>query len=165
MWINDDTTWNLTAQRHQLSSDVMQLSSLGESQGESGASCHTFCFHFNFLVSVPHRHSFSIYYHILHIFIFRFLCLTLYFSTNENTYKSRSLPHLCSAGKSLIYLHRCFRYFPALPASLPSGLCQMMRCHRSFVLNGLSLCRLLYFLPCACISHKKIFYYFIKSFN
>lgn len=31
MWINDDTTWNLTAQRHKLSSDVMQLSSLGES--------------------------------------------------------------------------------------------------------------------------------------
>ncbi len=37
MWINDDTTWNLTAQRHKLSSDVMQLSSLGESQrGEKG---------------------------------------------------------------------------------------------------------------------------------
>lgn len=32
MWINDDTTWNLTAQRHKLSSDVMRLSSLGESQ-------------------------------------------------------------------------------------------------------------------------------------
>lgn len=32
MWINDDTTWNLTAQQHKLSSDVMQLSSLGESQ-------------------------------------------------------------------------------------------------------------------------------------
>ena len=32
MWITDDTTWNLTAQRHKLSSDVMQLSSLGESQ-------------------------------------------------------------------------------------------------------------------------------------
>lgn len=32
MWINDDTTWNLTAQRHKLSSDVMHLSSLGENQ-------------------------------------------------------------------------------------------------------------------------------------
>lgn len=29
MWINDDTTWKLTAQRHKLSSDVMPLSSLG----------------------------------------------------------------------------------------------------------------------------------------
>lgn len=37
MWINDDTTWTLTAQRHRLSSDVMQLSSLGESvYGEKG---------------------------------------------------------------------------------------------------------------------------------
>lgn len=32
MWITDDTTWNLTAQRHKLSSDVMHLSSVGESQ-------------------------------------------------------------------------------------------------------------------------------------
>lgn len=32
MWINDDTTQNLTAQRHKISGDVMQLSSLGESQ-------------------------------------------------------------------------------------------------------------------------------------
>lgn len=31
MWIDDDTTWNRTAQRHKLSSDVMHLSSLGES--------------------------------------------------------------------------------------------------------------------------------------
>lgn len=28
MWINDDTTWNLTERRHRLSSDVMPLSSL-----------------------------------------------------------------------------------------------------------------------------------------
>lgn len=32
MWISDDTTQNLTAQWHQLSNDVMLLSSLGESQ-------------------------------------------------------------------------------------------------------------------------------------
>lgn len=32
MWINDDTTWNLTAQQHKLNSDVMQLSSLHESK-------------------------------------------------------------------------------------------------------------------------------------
>jgi len=30
MWINDDTTWNLTAQQHKLSGDVMHPSSLGE---------------------------------------------------------------------------------------------------------------------------------------
>lgn len=36
MWINDDTTWTLTAQRHKLSSDVMLLSSLGESQNGGG---------------------------------------------------------------------------------------------------------------------------------
>lgn len=39
MWINDDTTWNLTAQRHKLSSDVMQLSSLGESQYREKKRC------------------------------------------------------------------------------------------------------------------------------
>lgn len=36
MWINDDTTWILTAQRHKLSSDVMHLSSLGESHYAEG---------------------------------------------------------------------------------------------------------------------------------
>lgn len=39
MWINDDTTWNLTAQRRRLSSDVMQLSSLGESQCGEKKGC------------------------------------------------------------------------------------------------------------------------------
>ena len=36
MWINDDTTWDRTAQRHKLSSDVMHLSSLAESQFGGG---------------------------------------------------------------------------------------------------------------------------------
>lgn len=36
MWISDDTTQNLTAQRHKISNDVMQLSSLGESQSYGG---------------------------------------------------------------------------------------------------------------------------------
>lgn len=36
MWISDDTTWNLTAQRRKLSSDVMPLSSPGKSQRYGG---------------------------------------------------------------------------------------------------------------------------------
>lgn len=36
MWISDDTTQSLTAQWHKLSNDVMQLSSLGESQPYRG---------------------------------------------------------------------------------------------------------------------------------
>lgn len=38
MWISDDTTWNRTAQRRELSSDVMPLSSPGKSQRYRGGN-------------------------------------------------------------------------------------------------------------------------------